>query len=129
MELDAVDALLRERRGSFRLRIPLRLRLQGDVDDPHGHQQALDLVDLSRDGLSAEVREVAHWQAGDRLRLRLGIETPPLAVEAEICWLRRRPQGTLVGLRFLGLAPAQRHRLDHCIGSLQRQWLRTRLAV
>lgn len=129
MDLDAIDALLSERRGSFRLRMPMRLRLQGDAQDRNGHQQALDLVDLSRDGLSAEVREVAHWQAGDRLQLQLGIETPPLTVEAEIRWLRRRLQGTLVGLRFIGLAPATRHRLDHCIGSLQRHWLRTRVAV
>lgn len=129
MDLAPVDALLRERRGSFRLRIPLRMKVLGAARDPDGQDQTLELFDLSRDGLSAEVREVHHWQPGDRLQLRLGIAAAPVEVEAEIRWLRRRAPGTLVGLRFLDLDAATLQRLDHSIGSLQRQWLRTRVAV
>ena len=129
MTLAAVDALLRERRGSFRLRIPLRMQVLGDVRDQDGQEQTLELHDLSRDGLSAEVGDVQHWQPGDRLQLRLGLAAERVDVEAEIRWLRRRGPGTLVGLRFLDLNAATVQRLDHGIGRLQRQWLRTRVAV
>jgi c-di-GMP-binding flagellar brake protein YcgR len=129
MTLAPVDALLRERRGSFRLRIPLRMNVYGEARDLDGQDQTLELYDLSRDGLSAEVREVQHWQPGERLQLQLGIAGERVAVEAEIRWLRRRGAATLVGLRFLDLDSATVQRLDHGIGRLQRQWLRTRVAV
>lgn len=129
MNQDRVDALLRERRGSFRLRFPMRMRPLSLYRRPDGRFQELDLIDLSRDGLSAEARPVDQWEKGDRLALKLDIDAPPLELDAEICWVRRRPNGVLVGVRFLGLCPTIGHRLDHCISNLQRYWLRTRIHV
>jgi hypothetical protein len=86
MTLAPVDALLRERRGSFRLRIPLRMNVYGEARDLDGQDQTLELYDLSRDGLSAEVREVQHWQpaaaARHRRRAGRGRGGDPLAAPA-----------------------------------------------
>lgn len=120
-----VCVLDRQRRNSYRVRLPSSLRVSASVDLPNRRVPAR-LVDLSTGGCCARVESAGDVHRGDPLRIRVQLPGMDLACEATLRHLERSHGTTRLGMAFQLDPPGDLPGLSQAVARLQREILRRR---
>lgn len=118
-----------ERRHGYRLAVPVTLQLPpllfNGVDGPLKAR----LVDISRDGLAAQLMPTTMPAVGTSLDCTMRLFDHPIQLDTEVRSRSQHKRTLRLGLAFSHLTPTQRHNLDASVAKLERNLLRHYAAV
>ena len=126
-QLSAPQLVLdQQRRSSYRVRIPLNLRLPAALEEM-GTRMPARLLDLSTRGCSTRLESSLAVEAGDRLKINLRLAPLDFTCAAVVRNVQRLGGASRIGMEFDLDASADGPAMEHAVARLQRDILRRRL--